>query len=325
MKLNTDLLSRILSHVEKNPYKWEWDYNQELSQDNVNKIIIKGQDGLIEVENELQEYNLDYSYIAKRDHLKYLLDDFKSELIEFIATDQNVRDYDHIGNNYNDYLETIITENNIDSHLIEDLNLEQLAGRSIACLLVQMHSNYDCINSFHFETSYEQITYKESYLGDVINLLKLNPTKVKKTFEKNNIKVSGRWPNYKHREGKELTTYEDFFDEFHNTTCGANLFCFAISIRMDEFITIGAHLDRLIIPKSTPIGFFSSMYGGGSCFDAVTTRDMVITPGKPISRDNYNTLSLCSANYMKDKVYGLSEDFYPKVTILKSQRQHINA
>ena len=44
---------------------------------------------------------------------------------------------------------------------------------------VEMLSNYECINSNWLE-SQEGYRYKESYFGDMIDALNLNPSKVKK-------------------------------------------------------------------------------------------------------------------------------------------------
>ena len=56
---------------------------------------------------------------------------------------------------------------------------------------VEMLSNYDCINSNWLE-SQEGYRYKESYFGDMIDALNLNPAKVKKMLVEK--RLHGIWP-----------------------------------------------------------------------------------------------------------------------------------
>ncbi len=74
---------------------------------------------------------------------------------------------------------------------------------------IPLYSNYDCINSHYFEGGY---AYKESYFGDMVDVLNLNPAKVKKMLLENDVKCYGSFPNYKHRDGKEFVSYA--FDHF---------------------------------------------------------------------------------------------------------------
>lgn len=59
---------------------------------------------------------------------------------------------------------------------------------------VEMLSNYDCINSNWLE-SQEGYRYKESYFGDMIDALNLNPAKVKKMLVEKGYTVYGRFPD----------------------------------------------------------------------------------------------------------------------------------
>ena len=61
---------------------------------------------------------------------------------------------------------------------------------------VEMLSNYDCINSNWLE-SQEGYRYKESYFGDMIDALNLNPAKVKKMLVEKGYTVYGRFPDEK--------------------------------------------------------------------------------------------------------------------------------
>ena len=67
---------------------------------------------------------------------------------------------------------------------------------------VEMLSNYDCINSNWFE-SQGGYRYEESYFGDMVDTLNLNPAKVKKLLLEHGYEVHERFPNRKSRDGKE--------------------------------------------------------------------------------------------------------------------------
>lgn len=109
------------------------------------------------------------------------------------------------------------------SNVLEDL----LSNTSSIPVRVTMYSNYDCINSHWFETSGNGgYSYKESYFGAMVDALKLNPKKVKELLKSKEVNTFGVFPNLKYREGKELVSYEDFWQELENSSCGANLLTF---------------------------------------------------------------------------------------------------
>ena len=88
---------------------------------------------------------------------------------------------------------------------------------------VEMLSNYDCINSHWFE-SQGGYRYEESYFGDMVDSLNLNPARVKKILTKHGYKAYGRFPNRKNRNGREQVSYEQFYEELYQfLCCGANL------------------------------------------------------------------------------------------------------
>ena len=68
---------------------------------------------------------------------------------------------------------------------------------------VEMLSNYDCINSNWLE-SQEGYRYKESYFGDMIDALNLNPAKVKKMLVEKGYTVYGRFPDKKPENRQQL-------------------------------------------------------------------------------------------------------------------------
>lgn len=78
-------------------------------------------------------------------------------------------------------------------------------------------------------------TYRESYFGDMVDVLNLNPAKVKKMLLENDVKCYGSFPNYKHREGKELVSYADFWQELQNSLLWCKLISFCGQSRYTRF------------------------------------------------------------------------------------------
>ena len=120
----------------------------------------------------------------------------KEECVVFNDFDEH--EVDAFFDEYEDEIRDEIYSRN-DSDVVKDLirNTDDIPIR------VEMLSNYDCINSNWFE-SQGGYSYEESYFGDMVDSLNLNPAKVKKLLTGHGCKVYGRFPNCKGRNGKEL-------------------------------------------------------------------------------------------------------------------------
>ena len=164
--------------------------------------------------------------------------------------------------------------NRNDSDILKELikNTDDIPVR------VEMLSNYDCINSNWLE-SQEGYRYKESYFGDMVDALNLNPAKVKKVLVENGYTVYGRFPDKKYRDGKEQVSYEQFYQELVNSCCGANLLTYIGKVSLTELYEAGFSLGEVIIPKGNCCGIFSSMYGGGSLLEMELKKDVRLKLG----------------------------------------------
>lgn len=138
---------------------------------------------------------------------------------------------------------------------------------------VEMLSDYDCINSNWLE-SQDGYCYEESYFGDMVDTLNLNPAKVKKLLLEHGYEVHGRFPNRKSRDGKEQVSYEQFYEELINSCCGANLLTYTGRVNLKELYDAGFSLKEVIIPKGNCCGLFSSTYGGGSLLEMELKQDV---------------------------------------------------
>ena len=200
-----------------------------------------------------------------------------------------------------------------DSDVLKDLirNTDDIPVR------VEMLSNYDCINSNWFE-SQGGYGYEESYLGDMIDSLNLNPVKVKKLLAEHGYKTYGHFPNRRSRNGKEQVSYEQFYDELVNSCCGANLLVYIGRVSLKELYDTGFSPSEVVIPKGNCCGLFSSMYGGGSLLEMELKQDIKLKlevkdyHGFRFRLDNERSEYDCSIRH----VYGVDDSFFGKAISL---------
>lgn len=184
---------------------------------------------------------------------------------------------------------------------------------------IPLYSNYDCINSHYFEGGY---AYFESYFGDMVDVLNLNPSKVKKILLENDVKCYGTFPNYKHREGKELVSYSDFWQELNNSICGANLLVFVGKVDIQDLIDNNFELKEVTIPKGNSCGLFSDSQGGGSVIEMELQKDFTVKLDVPRKKNltKYDSFSLLidkTNSYSINQVYGVTSDFFGNEIIIK--------
>lgn len=187
---------------------------------------------------------------------------------------------------------------------------------------IELLSNYDCINSHWLESS-GGYGYQESYFGDMVDALWLNPAKVKKILLENGEKVYGRWPDRRYRDGREQVSYEDFYREMINSCCGANLLTYVARLDPSKLYEAGFDLSKITIPKGNKCGIYSSMQGGGSLLEMQLLRDVVIDLTKNKDYSGYRLIievhSRKSYEYTINEVYGVCDSFYGKTIQIQTQ------
>lgn len=187
---------------------------------------------------------------------------------------------------------------------------------------IEMLSNYDCINS-HWLESHGGYVYPDSYFGDMVDALNLNPAKVKRFLTEKGIAVYGRCHYRRSRDGKELVSYEDFHRELVNSCCGANLLTYIGKINLKELYESGFSVAKVTIPKDNCCGIFSSMYGGGSVLDMKLRSDVTIE----LKIEDYHGHRLLIDNprkkydYSIGHVYGVSDSFFGETVKLTPANQ----
>ncbi|MDR0430354.1 MAG: hypothetical protein LBH58_07770 [Tannerellaceae bacterium] len=191
--------------------------------------------------------------------------------------------------------------------------MDLLRNTSKIPVRVELISNYDCINSHWLESS-GGYSYEESYFGDMVDALNLNPHKVRKLLLGHGEKTTGYFPDKSSRNGKEQVAYGQFYKELENSTCGANLLTYVATIDMEKLYESGFNLTEVIIPKGNKCGLYSSMQGGGSLMEMDLERDVKLnlTKGKyPYFRleiDKYGR----EYDYSIKQVYDVCDSFFGK-------------
>lgn len=244
----TDHVVKLLqAHVDKYSPEIYWDRNERLSPSYVEAII----DGRInEVEDELWETNLDYVCELEQAAIKDAIEEY-SELV--------------LGDEYtDDELQEAIDAAQDLVYVSVNLNLRRLIERETVPFRLTLYSNFDCINSHWFETSGGGYSYEESYFGDVVDFLRLNPQALKRKLVEYDIPTIGRWPSRNSR--KPQVDLDEFVTEMVNSCSGANLFVVLGRVFLDEFIKC-SNPSSVTFPHGANCGFFSSFQGGGSTLE----------------------------------------------------------
>lgn len=178
---------------------------------------------------------------------------------------------------------------------------------------VELLSNYDCINSHWLESS-GGYSYEESYFGDMVDALSLNPCKVRKILLEHGEKAIGQFPNKRSRNGKEQVSYEQFYEELENSCCGVNLLTYVATVDVQKLYDADFNLSEIVIPKGNKCGLYSSMQGGGSLMEMDLKKDVKLH----LTKGNYPYFRLeldkwgTGYNYSIQQTYGVDSSFFSK-------------
>ena len=177
------------------------------------------------------------------------------------------------------------------------------------------YSNYEGIRSDYDYQSFTGYEYSEGF-KDIVDILSLDPQTLKKTLVAKGFKVSWSFPTIKSRIGKEYVSYSDFIQELNNTTSSCNLLTFVWLVDARDFFTHDKPCTRITIPRGNSCGLFDSFQGGWSLIECTLLRDFTIdiaTLHGPSSYDNWSLDIDDQGNgYSIDSVYGVTREFWWK-------------
>ena len=223
--------------------------------------------------------------------------------------------YKHLQPSIEDWL-----EDNKDEilEIIEDRDTskpyEEMLGRSKIYGRATLFTNYDCFpHNYDMNNTY----YYNEYFKDMVDLLCLNPAKVKQVFNQKGINTIGKWPNKPKRNGNEAVRYEDLADEMLNQCCYCLLTFMGLMPLTDLYQNNFGEYKTIIIPKGNNCGMFNSWNGGGSLMEMELLRDLYI-PVEFTRKTEYDRCEICvdeprcGNGYCINEVYGLVSSAWGK-------------
>jgi len=223
--------------------------------------------------------------------------------------------YKHLHPSIEDWL-----EDNKDEilEIIEDRDTsepyQEMLGRSKIRGRATLFTNYDCFpHNYDMNNTY----YYDEYFKDMVDILCLNPAKVKQVFNQKGIQTIGRWPDKPKRNGKEAVRYEDLADEMLNQCCYCLLTFMGLMPLTDLYQNNFEEYKTIIIPKGNNCGMFNSWNGGGSLMEMELLRDLYI-PVEFTRKTEYDRCEICvdeprcGNGYCINEVYGLMSSAWGK-------------
>lgn len=258
----------------------------------------------------LHDYINDYYFDTEYDQVKQVMQELKNKCIGQGYTLEHTEDF------FETYEGDIRDEiqNRDDSNILAQL-LRNTDNRPIC---IQMHSNFDCINSHYFEQSY---SYYDSYFGDMVNRLNLNPHEVEKIFKENNIEYEGHFPDMPERNGHEFVSYSQFAEEISNSVSPANLLTFMAVINIEELLKADFCIGQITIPKGNCCGLYSPTQGGGSLMEMELQKDLTLSLS---SIANYDYIRVVfdadtDCHYALKDIYGVIDHFFGNPTTIMKE------
>jgi hypothetical protein len=193
-----------------------------------------------------------------------------------------------------------LEESHIEQECPIDYNVAHFLDQDVN-VRFELISNYDCINSTFFETDgYRQpFSTENTYLGDVLRTLRLDPAKLNELSEtfRFDLPIDELYPD----GGEPLVDDKKFIAELANTSCGANLLTIPVKIPFRDLAN-----RTFTIPKDTPVGFYSDSQGSGSIFQCALLKNFeIVLPDKPSNNYPWWRLTAdCDSGYGMVECYG---------------------
>lgn len=299
--LSPSLMEKIKLHLkEKGNPTYYFDYRDTISVDTIYKAVQEQPEFPLDLIGQDWDFYEDEIVYLKEELEDNFSDEIEGELGEYVDYKELARDLRE------DFLELICMTYDVKG-ICRDVPVR-----------IPLYSNYDCINSHYFES---QSPYEvNSYFGDVVKVMKLNPAEIKNHFSEKGIVFGKGWRN---KKTNPYVKVEDLWIEEENRSCPACLF--VMVGMMDGYTMLTTNWKeevKLKIPKGNYCGFYSNWQGGGSVIEAPLLRDMEITINKPMDKSEYLKFGLDidvrgGNGYSIDEVYGVTEKFYgDKIQVL---------
>lgn len=137
---------------------------------------------------------------------------------------------------------------------------------------IDMTSSFDCVNSYELESE-NGLSYNNTYFGDMIDQLNLNPSKVEKLLHAEGAKTVGVFPDISARDGQEFVRYDQFVEELVNNP-DLGLLVFLAKVDLKDLVDKDFDVQEVVVPKGNRCGLFFSGIGSGSLLGMELQRDI---------------------------------------------------
>lgn len=217
-------------------------------------------DALNEVVDQLTDYQIDESVYEVISELKTKLEEKGYEVDEL----------DDFFDLYEGEIVDEIHARDVSEPLEQLVNNTGLDGQ--VCAYMDMTSSFDCVNSYELESG-NGFSYSNTYFGDMIDQLNLNPSKIEELLHAEGAKTVGVFPDLSARDGQEFVRYDQFVEELVNNP-DLGLLVFLTKVDLKELVDKDFDVEEVVVPKGNRCGLFFSGIGSGSLLGMELQRDI---------------------------------------------------
>ena len=200
MNISKELINKVKAHINNNQPNFYWDYDDELSTDNIETIL--DDDGLLSFENELIESNLYYMLELKDEAIKEYISAFREEFVGELG--EEVVDNDDFKDDFEEFFSDDISINlNVEDLIRQQrdeiffyntgLEIEEPRYDEGIKTSIDEIKEMLSINNNEFDERIYELIQNAFYGGDLVVYFKsniMNMLEMKKS-EKESIKFSG--------------------------------------------------------------------------------------------------------------------------------------
>lgn len=168
---------------------------------------------------------------------------------------------------------------------------------------IETYSNYDCINSL----MYTDISYPDSYIWDIIDVLHINPREVYDILkDQPQLQWQEQWPDIPERN--PYISAKDFCSELYDSW-PACVWTFVWLADMEDCYGNNGVWTKFIIPKWNKAWFFWNSQWTWSCIEAVLLRDIEIDLTSPARE--WSTFKRFWIMVDESESYSMREVYWP--------------
>ena len=215
---------------------------------------------LYEVVDQISDYQIDEAVYEVMGALKTKLEEKgypANEVDDFFSDNEGeIMDEIHV-RDVSEPIEQLVNNTGLDGQV---------------CAYIDMTIGFDCVNSYELESE-NGFAYKNTYFGDMIDQLNLNPFKVEELLHVEGAKTVGVFPDLSARDGQEFVRYDQFVQELVKKP-DLGLLVFLTKVDLKDLVDKDFDVQEVVVPKGNRCGLFFSGIGSGSILGMELQRDI---------------------------------------------------